>query len=102
MDDCHYPDKIGVCPSNCQTANNPEAVSLGGAIFNDLHYLLSLVCNLVAVFIAFGKAGIEAFVVSCIIPLLKCLRIMLQHYRLGLWIFRSRDCRWIMRLFAPP
>ncbi len=78
MDDCHCPDKIGVCPSDAQRANNPEAVSLGGlAIRNDLHDLLRLVSNLVAIFIAFGKTGIKALVVRCIITLLKCLRVML-------------------------
>ncbi len=57
MDDCHCPDKIGVCPSICQTTNNPEAVSFGGSVtIDDVHGLLGLVCDLVSFFVAFGKA----------------------------------------------
>lgn len=57
MDDCHCPDKIGVCPSIYQTTNNPEAVSFGGlAAIDDVHGLLGLVCDLVSIFVAFGKA----------------------------------------------
>ncbi len=101
MDDCHCPDKIGVCLSSYQTTDTPEAVSLGGVIFNDPYYLLSLVCDLVTIFIAFCKAGIEPFVVCCIITLLIRLRIMLQPGRPGLWIFRSRGYCWVVRFFAP-
>ncbi|OBA02833.1 hypothetical protein A9P44_05795 [Paenibacillus polymyxa] len=78
MDDCHCPDKIGVCPSNYQNANNPEAASFGGLTAIDhWHNLLCLISDLVAIFISFGKARIEALIVSSIISLLECLRVML-------------------------